>query len=148
MGRWIPFSGAALGTSKRRKGENTTALFPTFFRGGLVLVLGPNDVSNFDGYRIAGCFALGRSGVRNRHGGNNHGGSGHGGATTRRDAAPREFNIIWGDKTADALLRRGLQSGDAKRGAYRVIARNIEYLVKRHQKGSKGSASLLAKDPS
>ena len=76
-----------------------------------------------------------------------HGGSGHGGATTRRDAAPRDFDSIWGTTTAAASPRRRAPSGDAKRGAYRDLANNLNKLVERDHEGSGGSASLSAKGP-
>ena len=41
----------------------------------------------------------------------------------------------------------GAPSGDAKRGAYGDLTRNIDELVERDHEGSGGSASSLAKDP-
>ena len=80
-------------------------------------------------------------------GGCNPGGSRHDVATTRRDAAPRDFNSILGTTTAAASPRVGAPSGDAKMRAYGDLTRNIDELVERDHEGSGGSASSLAKDP-
>ena len=82
-----------------------------------------------------------------RAGGSDPSGSGRGGTTTRRDAAPRDLNSIWGMTTTAASPQRRALARDAKRGAYGDLARNLDKLVECNHEGNGGSASSFAKDP-
>ena len=64
----------------------------------------------------------------------------------RSNAAPRDFDSVWGDDDRSRITGRGSPPGDAKREAYGDIARNFDKLVERNHERSGGSASLSEKD--
>ena len=70
-------------------------------------------------------------------------------ATQQQGGTPCQGTPIasGGTTTAAASPLGGAPSEDAKRGAYRNLANNLDELVERDHEGSGGSASLLAKGP-
>ena len=136
-GRRIPVPDAAPGASERSEGEDTTALFPTLYCGGAVPGRDANNVSNFDGYRIAGYSAWGGSAS----------GSGHGGTTMRSDAKPGDFDSVWRDDDRSRIIAEGSAVWGIQEGDIRGPRKEPRKLVERTHEGSSGSASSSVKDP-